>query len=165
MKTKSTTLRSLLLVFGLMLGWTAQAQQPTLQYWRPYDKRGINIFETSKEDTVVYDGLKMRLGAGFTQGYQKFNHSNGLPDTSPTKLYEMGGGFPLAQANFNIDVQLYDGVSLNLVSYMSSHHHNEFWVKGGYLQIDKVGFLKSEFFDNLWKNLTLKSGTHGSKLW
>ncbi|HCZ36150.1 MAG TPA: hypothetical protein DHV26_09515 [Cytophagales bacterium] len=155
MKTKFATLRSLLLVFGLMLSWTAWAQQPTIQYWRPYDKRGINVFETSKEDTVIYDGLKMRLGAGFTQGYQKFSHSNGL---AAPALYEMGGGFPLAQANFNIDVQLYDGVSLNLVSYMSSHHHNEFWVKGGYLQIDKVGFLKSEFFDNLWKNLTLKVG-------
>lgn len=158
MKTKSAILKSLLLVFGLMLGWTAWAQQPTIQYWRPYDKRGVNVFETTKDDTIVFDGLKLRLGAGFTQGYQKLSHTNGLPDTSPTKLYEMGGGFPLAQANFNIDVQLYDGVSLNLVSYMSSHHHNEFWVKGGYLQIDKVGFLKSEFFDNLWKNLTLKVG-------
>lgn len=155
MKTKSATLKSLLLVLGLMLGWTAWAQQPAMQYWRPYDKRGVNVFETSKEDTVGYDGLKVRFGAGFTQGYQHLNHSNGLPTSG---LYEMAGGFPLAQANFNIDAQLYDGVSLNLVSYMSAHHHNEFWVKGGYLQIDKVGFLNSEFFDNLWKNLTLKVG-------
>jgi len=44
------------------------------------------------------------------------------------------------------------------VSYMSSHHHNEFWVKGGYLKIDKVSFMNSEFMDNLWKNLTLKVG-------
>ena len=155
MKTKSAMLKSLLLVLGLMFGWTAWAQQSSLQYWRPYDKRGINVFETSKEDTVIYDGLKVRLGAGFTQGYQNLKHSNGLATPA---LYEMGGGFPLAQANFNIDVQLYDGISLNLVSYMASHHHNEFWVKGGYLQIDKVGFLKSELFDNLWKNLTLKVG-------
>jgi len=134
------------------------AQQAPIQYFRPYDQRGINKFETSKEDTVVYDGLKVRFGAGFTQGYQNLEHSNGLPDTSPTKLYEMAGGFPLAQANLNIDVQLYDGVSLNLVSYMSSHHHNEFWVKGGYLQVDKVTFLNSDFMNNLWKNLTLKVG-------
>ena len=70
----------------------------------------------------------------------------------------MAGCFPLAQANFNIDVQLTDGVRVSLVSYMSSHHHNEFWVKGGYFQIDKVGFLGSEFMNNLWKNLTLKVG-------
>ncbi len=158
MKTQIVNLKSLVIALGLLLtGAIAFAQQPAIQYFRPYDKRGINVFETSKEDTVVYDGFKLRLGAGFTQGYQNLSHSNGL-NVTPSALYEMGGGFPLAQANFNIDVQLYDGISLNLVSYMSSHHHNEFWVKGGYLQVDKVTFLNSEFMNNLWKNLTLKVG-------
>jgi hypothetical protein len=78
--------------------------------------------------------------------------------TNSNQLYQQAGGFPLAQANFNIDVQLVDGVRVSLISYMSSHHHNEFWVKGGYFQIDKVGFLGSEFFNKLWKNLTLKVG-------
>ena len=163
MKTRTVSLKSLVMTLGLLFaGVMAFAQlQPAMQYFRYYDQRGINVFETSKDDTVVYDGLKLRIGAGFTQGYQNLKHSNGLPPpataTTP-KLYEMAGGFPLAQANFNIDVQLYDGVSLNLVSYMSSHHHNEFWVKGGYLQVDKVTFLNSEFMNNLWKNLTLKVG-------
>jgi hypothetical protein len=159
MKTNYQSMKTLMAAISLfMLSAYAYGQQPAIQYFRHYDKRGINVFETSKTDTIPYDGLKIRFGAGFTQGYQNFNHSNGLPANTPIKLYEMGGGFPLAQANFNIDVQLYDGVSLNLVSYMSSHHHNEFWVKGGYLQVDKVGFLKSEFFNKLWKNLTLKVG-------
>lgn len=157
MKTKMSSLKSLVITLGLLFpGLMAFAQQPAIQYFRPYDQRGINKFETSKDDTVVFDGLKLRVGAGFTQGYQNLKHSNGLGD--PTALNPMGGGFALAQANFNIDVQLADGVRLNLVSYMSSHHHNEFWVKGGYLQVDKVSFLKSEFMDNLWKNLTLKVG-------
>jgi hypothetical protein len=136
---------------------TAWAQRGDIQYFRPYDQRGINVFETSKEDTVVFDGLKLRLGANFTQGYQSLKHSN-ADNTPGQALYKMKGGFPLAQANLNIDVQLADGVRLNLVSYMSSHHHNEFWVKGGYLQIDKVGFMNSEFLNNLWTNLTLKVG-------
>ncbi len=156
MKTRIVSLKSLVITLGLLFaGMMAFAQQPAIQYFRPYDQRGINKFETSKEDTVEFDGLKLRLGAGFTQGYQNLKHSNGLTSSA---LYEMGGGFALAQANFNIDVQLADGVRLNLVSYMSSHHHNEFWVKGGYLQVDKVSFMKSEFMDNLWKNLTLKVG-------
>jgi hypothetical protein len=160
MKTRIVSLKSLVLTLGLLFaGAVAFAQlQPAIQYFRYYDQRGINVFETTKDDTVTYDGLKLRIGAGFTQGYQNLSHSNGLPSTTTPKLYEMAGGFPLAQANFNIDVQLYDGVSLNLVSYMSSHHHNEFWVKGGYLQVDKVTFLNSEFMNNLWKNLTLKVG-------
>lgn len=136
---------------------TAWAQRGEIQYFRYYDQRGINVFETSKQDTIDYDGLKLRLGANFTQGYQNLKHSN-AGETPGQALYKMSGGFPLAQANLNIDVQLVDGVRLNLVSYMASHHHNEFWVKGGYFQIDKVGFLKSEFMNKLWTDLTLKVG-------
>ena len=157
-----TTIKIGLFSAVMLMVWSSSvmAQRSDIQYFRPYDQRGVNVFETSKEDTIGYDGLKLRIGAGFTQGYQSLKHSNGLTDASTpaANLYELGGGFPLAQANLNIDVQLYDGVSLNLVSYMSSHHHNEFWVKGGYLQVDKVTFLNSEFMDNLWKNLTLKVG-------
>jgi hypothetical protein len=152
--------RIFLLTAGLALLMTAQtafAQRGEIQYFRYYDQRGINVFETSKVDTIGYDGFKLRLGANFTQGYQSLEHSNA--DATPGQaLYKMSGGFPLAQANLNIDVQIVDGVRLNLVSYMASHHHNEFWVKGGYLQIDKVGFLKSEFMNKLWTDLTLKVG-------
>lgn len=208
MKTIFSRLSSMIIVGLFFLAGTASAQQSTIQYWRPYDQRGINVFETSKNDTVVFEGFKVRFGAGFTQGYQSLEHSNSARATFGTYLetapasgvftlangnplpagttiakntsvaggyavtqganttqfvdansfYAMAGGFPLAQANLNIDVQLADGISLNLVSYMSSHHHNEFWVKGGYLKIDKVSFLNSALFDRLWKNLTLKVG-------
>lgn len=210
MKTRTVPFKSLVITLGLLFaGVLAFAQrQPAIQYFRPYDQRGVSMFETSKVDTVVFDGLKVRFGAGFTQGYQNMKHENnakailvpttgatlietapgsgsfvnrttgapvagitsnpavyggyinstGTTYTNSNQLYEFAGGFPLAQANFNMDVQLADGVRLNLVSYMSSHHHNEFWVKGGYFQIDKVGFLNSELMNNLWKNLTLKVG-------
>lgn len=141
----------------LVTAQTARAQRGEIQYFRPYDQRGINVFETSKDDTVVFDGFKVRLGANFTQGYQKLKHSN-KDKVAAQDLYKMKGGFPLAQANLNIDVQIADGLRVSLVSYMASHHHNEFWVKGGYFQIDKVSFLNSEFMDNLWTNLTLKIG-------
>ena len=114
-----------LVAFAAMLQ-TAMAQRGDIQYFRHYDQRGINVFETSKTDTLLFDGLKLRIGANFTQGFQSLKHSN----TSGVKLYDLGTGFPLAMANLNIDVQLADGVRLNLVSYMSSHHHNEMWVKG-----------------------------------
>ncbi len=49
-----------------------------------------------------------------------------------------------------------DGVRLNLVSYLSSRHHPESWVKGGYLQFDKLPFLGNpEWFS---KYLTLRVG-------
>ncbi len=149
-----TTSYSIVIALFIVVSQTAYAQRGDIQYFRPYDQRGINVFETSKNDTIVYDGLKLRLGANFTQGFQNIKHSN----SSGVALYDLGAGFPLAQANLNIDVQLTDGVRLNLVSYMSSHHHNEFWVKGGYLQIDKVSFMKSELLDKIWQDLTLKVG-------
>ena len=204
MKNRSIT-KGLVGAIGLlMLSSIAFAQQPGIQYFRTYDKSGVNVFETSKNDTTAFSGLKVRIGANFTQGYQSLSHSNnaravlggGIIETAPGSgsfvnavgspvpgivpdpnvfggyrnatgttlytnangLYQMAPGFPLAQANFNIDVQLVDGVRVSLVSYMSSHHHNEFWVKGGYFQIDKVGFLGVDFLDKIWKNLTLKVG-------
>ncbi len=132
----------------------AVAQRGKIQYFRPYDKSGLNVFETTKEDTIGFAEFQLRLGANFTQGFQTLKHEN----QSGVALYPLYSGFPLAQANLNIDAQLVDGVRVSLVSYMASHHHNEFWVKGGYFQIDKVGFLNSETMNNIWKNLTLKIG-------
>lgn len=154
-------LRLMGLVAFMILTYGAYAQQSKIQYFRPYDQRGINVFETSKIDTVAFDGLKVKIGANFTQQYQNLKHSNSeniVGEVNKNALYDLSPGFNLAMANFNIDVQLTDGVRVSLVSYMSSRHHNEFWVKGGYFQIDKVGFLNSEVMDNLWKNLTLKIG-------
>lgn len=66
-------LSTLVLIFASTLAW---AQQAPIQYFRPWDKKGINVFETSKEDTVQFDGFKFRIGAGFTQGWQNLKHSS-----------------------------------------------------------------------------------------
>ena len=148
----------LLFIFG---GFQAKAQRSPIQYFRPYDQRGVNMFETSKDDTVTFTELKLRIGANFTQQYQHLKHSNSanmVGEVNSNALYDLAPGFNLAMANLNVDVQIADGVRVSLVSYMSTRHHNEFWVKGGYFQIDKVGFLRSDFMDKLWKNLTLKIG-------
>ena len=58
----------------------------------------------------------------------------------------------------NIDVQLEDGIRLHLVTYLSARHHNEAWVKGGYIQFDKLTCLNSDLIDGLMENLTIKVG-------
>ncbi|HUN04770.1 MAG TPA: hypothetical protein PLS00_18135, partial [Niabella sp.] len=69
---------ALLFVFG-SLAFVANAQekenfisklQPEIQYTRPGDKTGMNVFETSKDETVPYEGLKVKFGAGFTHQFQ-----------------------------------------------------------------------------------------------
>jgi hypothetical protein len=128
--------------------------------FRPYDQRALLVFET-KKDTSRYDGMKIRFGAGFTQQFQNLKHKNPTAvnntGTGANRLYPVQAGFMTAQANFMIDAQLADGILLNVTNYMSSRHHNEWWVKGGYIQFDKLPF-KGAFVDNLMKITTIKVG-------
>ncbi len=130
-------------------------------YWRPYDQTGINVFETTKQpDPAVYDGLRVRFGAGFTQQFQNLKHSNAATDnegTGTNRLYPLTPGFMTSQANLFMDVQLAEGIRLNVTSYLSARHHNESWVKGGFIQIDKFPF-KGKFWNEISKVTTVKIG-------
>ncbi len=151
---------SLMLAFGAM----AQGVQRDMQFWRSPDQRGLGVFETGKADTVAYDGIRVRVGGAFTQQFQSLSHSNSAnPNLNPagvnlTQLMDIGGGFNLATANLNFDVALADGVRLNLVTYLSSRHHPETWVKGGFIQVDKAEFLNSELLNKVFEKVTLKVG-------
>jgi hypothetical protein len=131
------------------------AQQPKIYNLRPYDKKGINVFETKKEEST-FDGVKVKLGAGFTQQFQSLDHKN----DGSVELYRLDPGFGLAQANLYLDAQLADGILLNLTTYLSSKHHQETWVKGGFLQIDKIPF-QGKLWEDLSKIITIKAGHFG----
>ena len=153
--------KKLALVALAAIPLTLLAQQPKISNFRPYDQTGINQFETSKADTVPFTGLKVRWGAGFTQQFQNLKHENpgAINNTGAgaNRLYPLQNGFMTAQANLFMDVQLADGIKLNVTSYLSARHHNETWVKGGYIQFDKVPF-KGQFWDDLMKIATVKIG-------
>ncbi|HLT73705.1 MAG TPA: hypothetical protein VKZ68_01425 [Ohtaekwangia sp.] len=137
----------------IMFAQSAFAQQPALQYFRPQDKTGINVFETSKVDSVEYEGIKVRLGGGFAMQFQSISQSN-----AENNLAKLGSDFNLPTANLNIDVQLYDGVRLHMRNFFSSRHHNEAWVKGGHMQIDKLDFIKPGFMENIMQYTTIRVG-------
>ena len=46
-----------------MFAWS----QNDVQYYRPYDKRGQNMFENPKSDMGVSGDFKVRVGANFAQ--------------------------------------------------------------------------------------------------
>jgi hypothetical protein len=139
-------------IAALLAGQVAFAQQPELQYFRYRDARGLNVFETSKKTTVNYNGMAVRVGGNFTQQFQALQHST----ASPIALYDLAPGFNLATANLNFDIQLEDGIRVSLENYMSSRHHNEFWVKGGYIQMDKLPMIPGmDWFD---KYVTVRVG-------
>ncbi|MDN3690433.1 hypothetical protein [Cyclobacterium jeungdonense] len=154
----------LFLVCAILWSFSGQAQQRDMQFWRAYDQRGINVFETGKADTVAYDGVRVRIGGAFAQQFQSLSHENSATPIfndngiNTNQLMDIGSGFNLATANLNIDVALGDGIRLNLITYLSSRHHPETWVKGGYLQFDKLPFLNSEVFDQIMEKVTIKVG-------
>lgn len=146
-------MRIILLLSLCAISIALKAQQPSLQYFRTNDKRGLNIYETSKIDTVVFEGVKVRIGGDFAMQFQTLNQSNGL-----NNLVELGSNFNLPSANLNLDVQLMSGVRMHLRTYLSSRHHNESWIKGGHLQIDKLDFIKPGFLEGLMSYTTITIG-------
>lgn len=132
---------------------TTYAQQRGLQYFRPNDKNGLNVFEPSKEDTVIFDGLKVRVGGDFAMQFQGIRQSN-----TAGNLTKLGSDFNLPSANLNLDVQVLDGVRMHLRTYLSSRAHNEAWIKGGYMQIDKLDFIKPEFLEGVMKYTSITIG-------
>lgn len=152
MKTKAL----IPILFLIFAAPAAMAQlQPDLQYFRYNDKRGLNVFETPKIDTVGFDGVKVRVGGDFAMQFQSISHSN---TTDTIGLVDLGSNFNLPTANLNLDVQLYDGVRMHLRTYLSSKHHQEAWVKGGYIQIDKLDFVKTNFLEGFMNIATIKIG-------
>ena len=114
----------------------------TIQYLRPQDKRGLNVFETTKDPGVEFTGFKLDFGAAFTSQVQNLEHKTAaLPNmvngVNGNQLADIGFGFNNSTANLVLHAQLAPGIRVQLTSYLSSRHHNETWVKDGYIQIDQ----------------------------
>ncbi|MDX1419900.1 MAG: hypothetical protein R3181_08035 [Rubricoccaceae bacterium] len=143
-----------------------EADNPLVQFpnQRPPDQRGLNTFEPPKTEARLSGTLpKLRVGGAFAQQFQALDHSNTaealmVDDVNVNQLIDIGSGFNLATANLYVNALLTDGVQVNLETYLSSRHHAEAWVKGGYLQVDAMTFLGSDAVDQVMDYVTLKLG-------
>ena len=152
MKTSNKVSLGILMMLGFIFN-QVQAQQPELQFFRPNNAEGLNVFEGSKADTVAFEGVKVRVGGDFALQFQ------GLDQTNATdSLIKLGSNLNLPTANLNLDVQLADGMRMHLRTYLSARHHPEAWVKGGYMQIDKLDFIKPGFAENIMKYASVRVG-------
>jgi hypothetical protein len=140
------------------------ALQPAImiQHLRPQDKRGINIFEAPKDDAIPFLGFKLDFGAAFTQQFQGLKHENAaaprvVNNVNQNQLMEIGNGFNNATANLYVNAQLAPGIRVALTSYLSSRHHQETWVKDGYLLIDESPIDVAPL-NTLMKYVTVKAG-------
>lgn len=146
----------LLIAAALPLSAVAQSPlQSPIQYSRPDGQAGVNMFEPPVDDTTSYDGFDFNFGGAFAQQLQAVSQSNS--DAAPD-LPEIGRGFNLATANLDLDVQMAEGIKLHVRTYLSSRHHPEAWVKGGYLQVDELPMFDSDAIDRVMSNLSVRAG-------
>jgi hypothetical protein len=160
--TKSSAISIILVMF--LFSFALAQQDRSLQYFKGPDKTGINVFETAKSNTTQFNGLKVVLGGASTLQFQAINHSNSADvilngdGANINELIDLASNFNLATANLDMDVQLEDGLRMHLRTYLSSRHHHETYVKGGYMQVDKLDFISEGFLEDLMKVVTLKVG-------
>ncbi len=133
-----------------------------IQHVRPADERGINVFEAPKDDKVPFDGFKLSWGAAFAQEFQDLSHkntaaANTVNGVNQNQLIDIGAGFNNAVANLFTNVQLAPGIRIALETYLSSRHHNEAWVKDGYILIDQSP-INNPLANALFKYATVKVG-------
>ena len=132
----------------LGIGQVVQTKSNDLQYFRPAGKQGLNIFETSKQNSEDFEKLTVKVGADFALQFQGLRANNA----------NLGTNVNLPTANLNIDAQLAQGMRVHLRTYLSSRTHEDTWVKGGYLQIDDLGFIKPGFAEKIMNITTIKIG-------
>ena len=137
-----------------LMGLCAHAQNRDLDNYRQPDQRGGNVFEAPKDSILTFDGIQVRIGGSSTLQFQAVDHEN----SGAVDLIEIGDNFNLATANLDLDVVLAKGIRLHLRTYLSSRHHPEPYVKGGYFQIDNLDFISPGFLGDAMDYLTIKVG-------
>ena len=162
-----TIFKTSLMIAAICLSGNIMAQQVTfghIQNQIKRDQTGINQFDV-KKDSVEFKGLSIDLGGAFNMDYQAINSFNDQPATFtlPSKiagyqLMNLENNFTLPSADMTLGAQLFDGVRVNLDIYLASRHHNETYARGGYLQIDKLDFIKKDFLAGVMKYATIKIG-------
>lgn len=115
--------------------------QKTVSNIRPYDQRGVNVFEMPKKAVETFTGPSLDIGAAFAQPFQALSHSNTaaprmVGGKDQNLLIPIGAGVPLASANLIVNAELAKGIVLSLENYLAARGHEQFYVKGGYLQVD-----------------------------
>lgn len=153
MKTLTTTLTFIFLFSMWGLGLQAQDNDRDLQYFVSPDQTGLNEFESPFTTDVEFDGLEVRIGGSNTLQFQGISHENDAGD-----LADLESNFNLATSNLDLDVALAPGLRMHLRTYLSSQHHPEAYVKGGYLQMDTFDFIEEGFLSGLSDHVRIKVG-------
>ena len=133
-----------------------------ISHIRSADQRGVNVFEPPKDDSVPFTGFALSIGGAFTQEFQGLAHQNTaspvmLAGVNTNQLMTIGHGFNNAVANLNLNIQVAPGIRVAMTTYLSARHHQETWVKDGYLLIDDSP-IDNPLLKRIMKYTTLRVG-------
>lgn len=144
----------MLIAFFVSAGSVFAQQDRALQYYAYPDQRGVNVFEAPFQTDVEFDGLNVIIGGANTLQFQALRHDN----SGAVPLDPLSDNFNLATSNLDFNVALANGLRMHLRTYLSSQNHPEAWVKGGYIQIDRLDFIEEGFAEELMEKLRFKVG-------
>jgi hypothetical protein len=104
----------------------------------------------------------LNWGGSFTQEFQALHHSNTatpviVTGVNTNQLLTIGSGFNNAMANMYLDAQLARNIRVEMTTYLSTRHHNDTWVKDGFLLVDGSPWANTTL-DNIMKYTTLRIG-------
>ncbi len=147
------------LVGAFVIVGPTMAQAPNT---RPNDQGGVTTFETAKNDTTPFTKKTITFGAAFTQDFQDVTHQNSatpvlVNGVNTNQLIGIGPGATTAMANLDMNAHLGRGVQVAITVYLSTRHHQDTWVKGGYLQLDASPW-DNPTLNSLMKYVTIKVG-------
>ena len=107
-------------------------------------------FEKEKINPNDFEEVKVKVGGDFAIQLQNIDHS------ADSALIDLKNNFNLPTASLTLTADLAPGIQMYLNTYLSSRHHNEAWVEGGYLTIDNLPFLPEA--DDIMQYFTIKAG-------
>ena len=154
------------LTFALVAtAFAASSALAQIQNVRPADQRGINVFEKSEDRHVgVQESHRFGFGGAFEQDFQNLTHtSTATPvlvagmSTRTHSCRSARASQPPWRTSTCKRLKLAQGIRVNLVTYLSTRHHNDTWVKGGYLSID-ASPVDIPILNDVMKYTTLKIG-------
>lgn len=117
----------------------------------------INVFaqfEAPKLNTEDFEDVSVKVGGDFALQLQMLDHS--VEGMSSDSLVDLKNNINLPTANLNLTSDLAPGIQLHMNVFLSSRHHNEAWVEGGYMTIDALPFLPAA--DGIMEYITIKAG-------
>lgn len=117
-----------------------------------------NTFELPKDTSTFKGKPEVSFNTDLTFNYQGLSQEFDI--AGATDEINLQSGLSLPQANFDINAKVMSGFNVKLETMLSSHHHNETYVKGGYATIDNLDFIAPGFASDIMKYATIKVGVN-----